>query len=112
MTKMEYFDMLVQLLFEKLCEHGEAGLLAHLDKERTEKKLINGDVQYISAQRHLMDDNMFVLNPRQEKVAIACDDCGQVHIMEVFSRDYDRSWMVTFRRDDELTKTWRKIKEK
>ena len=68
-----------------------------------------GDLKLIRGRRQIYNGGSFELNPYQEQAAMACCDCGLVHILDLKLLDYSRTVRVTLRRDNELTAQWREI---
>jgi hypothetical protein len=71
----------------------------------------DGDLRLIKGRRQIYNGGSFELNPYHEQAAVACCDCGLVHILDLHLLDYSRTVRVTLRRDNELTARWRAYRD-
>jgi len=81
------------------------------DTQRGEQRDRAGDMHLIAGRLQIYDGESFEFNPYTEEAALACCDCGLVHIVGARLLDYSRTLRITMRRDKALTEEWRKLRE-
>lgn len=80
------------------------------DTEARYEKDGEDHMRLVRARKQIYNGGSFELDPHTEQAAIACCDCGLVHILDLKLLDYARTVRVTLKRDASLTDLWREFR--
>lgn len=80
------------------------------DTEARYEKDADYHMKLVRARRQIYNGGSFELDPHNEQAAVACCDCGLVHILDLKLLDYASTVRVTLRREDSLTDLWREFR--